>query len=350
MQEDFHYCTIKVLAQESGFTPEDAQVIAYASQYTDDAVEYQPLTIKGLPPGLNMPGRINGNSFDPICTAHKGIQYLTGLAKAVQRKVYIPFHFLPPGRYSGQGPYDYRCVPNSELAQELVSRACSGVRGKEGDDKIKGLISLGIALHTYADTWSHQKFSGRRSPADNDIERIYIMKNGNYEKLPFFDQLTRNIIPDVGHAEAMNFPDCSYLTWKYEHNSSGIDCCRNNTDIFLDAAYHIYAKLTEFNGTLNNWKAILNKFKKCFRIESDSRKEKYDAYETSFPGISFMYNHNFWRCLALKGDSFEWANFDKDDYTSQQYTALEDKKWFYFHEAAYNQREFVVNSLRQDLL
>jgi len=37
MKKDFHYSVIKILSEKAGFEAEDAQIIAHASQYVDDA-------------------------------------------------------------------------------------------------------------------------------------------------------------------------------------------------------------------------------------------------------------------------------------------------------------------------
>ena len=37
MQRDFHFYTIYVLARRAGFSPQEAEIVAYASQFTDDA-------------------------------------------------------------------------------------------------------------------------------------------------------------------------------------------------------------------------------------------------------------------------------------------------------------------------
>jgi hypothetical protein len=34
---------------QAGFGPEDAQTIAFASQYVDDATEHKPIRIEGIP-------------------------------------------------------------------------------------------------------------------------------------------------------------------------------------------------------------------------------------------------------------------------------------------------------------
>lgn len=51
MNIDFHYGVINVIAQRAGFSPEDAQVISYASQYTDDCTFYEDLPVEYPTPG-----------------------------------------------------------------------------------------------------------------------------------------------------------------------------------------------------------------------------------------------------------------------------------------------------------
>ena len=48
MQIDFHYCTIRVLAEKAGFSHEEAQTIAIASQYIDDATLYRPIRLQSF--------------------------------------------------------------------------------------------------------------------------------------------------------------------------------------------------------------------------------------------------------------------------------------------------------------
>lgn len=75
MQSDFHYCAIRTLAELAGFPSDEAQLMAYASQYTDDATEHKGIRINHVP--TEVAGEIarldmtkNGR-FEPVCTAHK---------------------------------------------------------------------------------------------------------------------------------------------------------------------------------------------------------------------------------------------------------------------------------------
>lgn len=71
----------RVLAWAAGFNPEDAHTIAYASQYVDDSTEGDPLQLVD-----------DAYGFDPIHTSWMGLE---SLGPDVQRKVYMPFHFVP---------------------------------------------------------------------------------------------------------------------------------------------------------------------------------------------------------------------------------------------------------------
>ena len=44
MDINFHYAAIKVIANHAGFKPAESELIAYASQFVDDANEYIPAT------------------------------------------------------------------------------------------------------------------------------------------------------------------------------------------------------------------------------------------------------------------------------------------------------------------
>jgi len=353
MQKDFHYCMIKVLSRIANFTEDEAQIIAYASQYVDDAVEHKKIKIKNVPSDIVYP-RYQDDLFDPICTAHKGIQYLTGLDKDVQRKVYIPFHFVPIKKFDGKDKwnYVYTTSPGNAFAHELMDNAAAELKNVKKEDKRKReqkLVKLGIALHTFADTWAHQKFSGRNSPRDNDIERIHLLKDGKWEQLPLLDRLKLNVLPDVGHAEALDFPDLTHLTWKYEHDYSGIEINRDNTNIFLDAAQTIFLLLCDITGESPNWKKYVGNIKECLAYPTESMKHKFEKYQETFSiyDIHFDYDEDEWKKAALDGGFFNWRELDAREYGELNFKFNKDRKWFYFHMEAFEQRKFVKGNIPQ---
>jgi len=338
MQIDFHYAAIRLLSEKAGFSPADSQIIAYASQYIDDATNYRHIKIKG---NLNIdyPRLVDGK-FDPICTAHKGLQFLNDFKKSVQHKIYIPFHFLPPKEYEEGVEFDYITSPNSLLANNLINYSLH--RFKINSSKIENLISLGIALHTFADTWAHQGFSGIHSSQHNDIENIAIMKNGKWEKLNLFEQFEHNILPDIGHAEAHSYPDLSFLKWKYTYAKTKKEVVRDNFQEFYEAAKTIYNILLDFNNKKSNWTSFEDKLIDCLKYETFDAEEKFEYYQKIFPEIGFYYNSNQWEKEAINISRKFVSLPQKMEIIKGDVTNKKDLKWFYFHKIALEQRYYIL--------
>lgn len=342
MQKDFHYCCIKYLASVAGFEEKDAQAIAYACQYVDDATENKGIRIRNLPDIAGV--LVAEGKFEPTCTAHKGIQYVSGLSKDVQRKVYISFHFIPPEPYGGEKQYDYRVRPNAPFIRSLVESAGEFCKTARNDERLRGLIRLGIALHAYGDSWSHKHFSGRWNAGDNDIERIRVWNGNQWKPVTCY-----NILPDIGHAEALELPDQSHITWQYEHDQSGEVIYRHNTEESLHAAETIYDLLCSITGVQPRWEAYRRSVRKCLELPTDSVEKKFDGWKKHFPEVRFRYDPEKWRADALSGERHNWEHF----LTTEEFGVPEatgDLKWFFFHTEAKRQRETVMRQIREDLL
>jgi len=350
MQQDFHYNTIKVICEKVGLTPAEAQLVAYASQFIDDATIHDSIKISGVKTSYP---RYDGEEFDPVCTAHRGIQFIKGLYKSVQRRIYIPFHFIPYDRYEKKGKFDYLTYPNGKLARELVQRALKFIVHNTGNKRHRALIKLGIALHTYADTWAHQGFSGRQSTLDNDIGNIHIYRNGEWDKIGLIKQLEFNLLPDIGHAEAWLYPDQSHLIWKYDCAFRKKTVTRNNTEIFLDAAKHIFEILAEGLGTTVDCQPFLEKFKQCFSLQTDDLHQKYDMFKLMFPEVKFHYSETEWRNKAIVAGEHEHTEQPgvsiQEDLTQKKFRFNSDRKWFYFHMEALKQRNWVMKQIKRNL-
>jgi hypothetical protein len=346
MEKDFHYCMIRVLAEKSGFTPEEAQILAYASQYVDDAVRYQEIRIEGMPEDkINYPRLKDDVYFDPVCTAHKGIQFIASVTKDAQRKVYIPFHFIPAVEYGGAEGYDYRVVPNSSFANNIVNIANGELKNSKEDERIQRLIKLGISLHLFADTWSHQRFSGRHGFKDNNVEEIRLFNNGRWKALSSFKNLILNALSDIGHAEALTYPDLSHQKWKYKQKRAD-EYERDNTIIFHEAAKTINELLCKAAGKSSDWDKYADKVKECLALPADSADKKFANYKKIFPEINLNYDEDEWMALALKGGTLV---SDENGYNLMKYEFNGDLKWFYFHIEAFKQREYVMKNIKMDL-
>lgn len=244
MQQDFHYYCIAVLARAAGFSPRDALIVAYASQYTDDATESIPVTLVDNESGLVF-------KFDPVRTQYTGLK---ANSWTIQKQVYIPFHFLPPlplqypylGGYLDFVPrhtFDFVTRPNSPLARQLLREAAAEPNLR------RRLCRIGVALHTYADTWAHQYFSGRESTAENALEDPDYF-NGDWTRDGLADYFIEHVVAlfakDTGHANAGFLPDLSFLRWRYK-NAQDVLVERNNAELFLAAAKTIYGELSQLN-------------------------------------------------------------------------------------------------------
>jgi len=154
VQKDFHYHAIFYLSLCAGIEPDTAYKIAYSSQYVDDSTESNKMLL------LDKNGKEIG-FIDPVRMAHNGLE---SFWKDVWEKIYYPFHFIP-GNKGGNKEEKYitmRGVDN-DIAKEYLKKAW----------KTENPYRIGIALHSYADTFSHQNFSGRWSEI-NSVEKMRV--------------------------------------------------------------------------------------------------------------------------------------------------------------------------------
>jgi hypothetical protein len=338
VQIDFHYCTIRVIAEKAGFSPEDAQIIAYASQYVDDAADHEKMNVDGHLDILYH--RFTENTFDPICTAHKGLQFLKGFKEDVQQKIYIPFHFLPDFETTD----NFVVSKNCGLSRTLVMNTITELSKSKGEFRILNLIRLGIALHTYSDSWAHHNFSGIHNSTDNDIKSIEIFNNGKWEKIPSIVKLEYDILPDIGHAEAGSYPDISNLKWRFVKESDNTVYEKDNAQLFLEAAENIVKLLRGLND-LSEWKLLENKLLECFLYENNDLDEKFKKFQRTFPEIGFYYDDQQWRNEAIS--TIEKKKLINLVDKRPSYVIGNDKKWFYFHLAAHDQRNFVLDLIEK---
>lgn len=204
MNLEFHYYLVNFIARKAGFSDPDAHILAYASQFVDNNIlPYEVDTAR--------------ETYRTIATQNWGFWGVS-----TPREVYIPFHFFPGDPdHVGAARLDGRtnplnCTPDSPGAKQLLISAL----------KSRDLYRVGIALHTYADTWAHQNFTGIR------------------EEWNICDE--RSLIPPIGHAQVMSAPDLLTAEWvdprlDPEHRSV------QNRSRALAAAGKIYKYLATFN-------------------------------------------------------------------------------------------------------
>lgn len=290
MRIDFHFYTIYALARAVGFSPDKAYVIAYSSQYTDDEVEERKILFE------------NGGEFEPFITGHRILDPHTVSAEICKR-VWIPFHFLPGNL--GDGDEKLITRANGPIAGEMISQFLSY------DLLPYSCHLLGIMLHVYADTWSHQNFMGITDDMNrvNDLvvegENIYLYK----------------LAPPLGHAQAGSTPDEPRLAWEYSGYQGGAQDIDNYRRA-LQAAQNCYLLLSKFmdkfahdfrDSSLIKWAEIEGKVLKLFQYNKDLRGcinswgEAINNGEFGFmpheKDINLIYDAGEWFNIAIKTES-----------------------------------------------
>jgi len=218
MKIDAHYYAVLAFCRACGFDKESACTIAYASQFVDDA-KINHVVIEGdIPEGVKY-DMIDGRpSFFNMATCHSYTRIKTFNYDAMINNT-SAFHFVP-GCKGKSFVKKLRCKKAGAVIENILREAL------EQDD----LIKLGVLLHAYADTFSHQGFSGLLSKV-NDIEQVQILEGSGIVMDKFkkgwkkwikdvvYKKLDR-VIPAYGHGQATVFPDLPYLTWSYVYDYS----------------------------------------------------------------------------------------------------------------------------------
>ena len=334
MEKDFHYYTIYQLSTLAGFSKTDAYTIAYASQYVDDSTESEPIR------------PFKDQYFDTARTAHYNLE---GFTWNVQKKIYMPFHFLPSMiRWESPAKFIYITQPAFGTKTELATRLVEDVLTET--NKRFRLIRLGVALHAVADTFSHFGFSGRQHN-ENDVGKIWFKDKQKWDAR-FFETHADLFVPRIGHLEAFKFPDQPWRLWRYEDNN-GNHIPRNNTDWCLKGAAQIYQFLAIAKSPADPPKNLAHDFPEDYKTLAvlfsqkgslENRCGRWKAYTTA-PD----YDKQTWRKQAVKGD-VNWDDMSRSDFRNHAIRLIgkkgfETSRWAFFHRAAFKQRSLVLGWL-----
>lgn len=273
MDIDYHYYMMKVLSYYAGFSKKDAEIIAYACQYVDDANEYASMAFQniddliGAEPDVSAVGLIVGQGgqrrFNRVCTGHDDLQSAGGALPDAQRKTYVPFHFVPSATKDAGHELGNRTSPNCALVGELMDKAAVAVTAQPGQER--PLIKLGIALHTFIDSWAHKDFSGFFDRNDNGSDALWARKSGSdFERVDL--NFMASVVPETGHAKVHRFPDCSHIVWRYRNPFTGKIWDRDNPTYYMQAARAAFDRLSAASPKLPHaqpWDAIEARVREC---------------------------------------------------------------------------------------
>ena len=202
MDIEFHYYMTYLTATRAGLIPTNAETLAYSSQYVDENNRSLQIN-RGQP-----------NEYKNYITQTMNILKPTD----VLMRIYPIFHFIPgdplsPTAQRKDGKlHQLNTTPNSENANLIFDAAI-----RSGD-----FYRMGIAAHSYVDTWAHQNFVG-----------YYDAFNG-------MSGLLSRALPNIGHADAKHNPDWPALIWtdcRLSHETV------DNKQRFLEAARYLFQKL-----------------------------------------------------------------------------------------------------------
>jgi len=323
MKIDFHFYTVYALCLTAGINKEDSKKIAYSSQHVDDAKYKHKLNFE------------NGGRFKQKRSAHKFLDPGV-LSKEVGYDIFLPFHFLPGG--NGEEFYDKLvCQQNSEIANKMLEDTIKTL------EKPFGLHRLGVSLHVYADTWSHQNFIGLQRQ-QNEVSNLELLNTDDYS----FIENYSGWLPRIGHGEANIFPDIPYLEWSYE-DSRNKELKINNLERTIDAAEKIYTFLRSevfenreeiFNRSPKEWSSVRSDFMKMFKLDNDINerirlwkekiKEGYFGYDSEI-----NYDDREWFKNAVKVE-----NIHSDEKFTRE-NNFNKSNWKYFHDAL-NYHSFYI--------
>lgn len=224
MQIDFHYGVIYVVSRLAGMDAASARTIAHSCQYVDDAANCDIWDVAR--------GRLASLGGVPLQAARwQELNLQTPLS-------WTAFHFVPGGE--GRRTEEKAvCRPNSPAAIAAVQRAIDA-RGARN-----GLHRLGVALHSYIDTWAHQQFSGIVSRHNlvfylEGDERSFDRSAAGFQRAfhtagMTIAALSLDLVSRLGHGAALHYPDMPWMKWGYRNgHNQRID--RDNLVQFMIAA------------------------------------------------------------------------------------------------------------------
>lgn len=362
MQKDFHLGITFVLSRLAGFSNEEANTIASSAQYVDDAV------FEGI---LNFD---NDGSYEIMASAHRMLDY-RNFKELANRKVWLPFHFIPGNLYD---PQELRI---SNLVQRLVCRPNSPIAHAIVDECLKHkqknfhLHLLGIAMHTYADTWAHQGFAGIAHKV-NEVNNIYnaegsidqVQMNKRKKKLrfmslkkilvqfvPFLSRLIGEINP-IGHGTVLSYPDLPYLVWSYE-DWRGEKIIRNNPKDFLEASCELFKKLKRYksddeNNCIQMQDRDLEMIQKYFTTATYFQEEdRLNVLKEMIISGQFSFGNDLWDYQTDGANSwlFKATNtLSEDEFDLKRVQFKKDflsSDWKNVHDALFYYRFHLLNSV-----
>lgn len=240
-----------------------------------------------------------------------GIDFVRSMEKNYRYTTLAPFHFIPAKPFQDiqaqeNNHQQYRCIPGCNkqavLINEIVEEAVNIVKQKKDENS---LMQLGMALHTYADTYAHCGFSGLEGWENKAVIKKVHNYNKCKEEIPIPERWLFCTLPSIGHGNAETAPDlCACkIDLKVQQDKQDTELfghiTRDNRQWFIQCAKEILNILCDCLCARHwkdiRWNDFSSKLLEAMQ-EPAANEGKKDILKTKwsryFPEIEYSYEKN----------------------------------------------------------
>jgi hypothetical protein len=321
MNIEFHYYITKYLALSAGFDEDEAEIIAYSSQFVDDNYLRLTLQTEDEKTYINYISQTRDITNPP----------------AKLMRIYLLFHYFPGDPISPKvrrrdgKMHLLMTTPGNTFAQDVFYSA----------NLNDNLYSLGIASHMLADTFAHQNFVGL------------------YDELNSINGIWQPMVPKIGHSDAEHKPDIPNLIWfdpRLIQENARVD----NSERIILAAKKLYNNYLFITSMPNKWNSVKKNLEKALSVtinetelkevpeQQEKRIKQYKKWIENLDAEA-DYNPNSWLNAALK-TKVDYYSSRKDEKEFEETplhtkTNFERTHWFKFQEAIKEYQKIATHKL-----
>lgn len=327
MDISFHYFAVKTVARAAGYDEQKAQRIAEFSQFIDDFNWYKCRCAGNVPDYIKAPyldivvNKIKDTTLiNPVTTGFSDwFDMATLILDRSQRFTVSPFHFIPQDEPSVRAS-DRKTVPATIDDGSYISTELRELQNKileGGISESDSLMKMGMLLHTFADTYAHQLFTGFLDKV-NSVKLTIVTDNVTGEdvtgKYHFWveqwiakaEKLIKKKLPTIGHMAIAHIPDLSHLSFEMEYQRYDGTVCnhvRSNAVAFITACRQIYDYMRGILGDEHpadmSWDELSGKLADSFLIDASKELDENETaavqkltshWASIFPNYNFSYN------------------------------------------------------------
>lgn len=311
MEINFHYFAIKTLALRAGFNEEEAQTIATYSQMVDDFTDFYRFVAYKVPDyarHLAVPLVGDYYFFTPVTTGFPGYSDMYKISyEGGQKAINAPFHFIPYRKKLNENVTsraEWRTMParmdTNSLMQQLMNWFLHNDFGAEEPK----LMYFGMLLHTFADTYAHQMFSGLNGWENEcTFENVYNWDDYNSQNNHAKDQGFYQIFWPIGHARAGHIPDDTTVRFAIkmkDYRNEDIIYQRSNPFEYINASKEIYSIMRlylgkdplsdDFNLPFNEWDSFADPL--CVALRDKNQASQEGTWTEVFQKAGYKYNYD----------------------------------------------------------